>query len=156
MPKRKRENVGRSTTLVRVRPKATTQIELERMLMHAEGKDTVEEAIEAHGFKIEGWKPWAKAAIAALGLRDDVDHQISDKYYKLWSRHADPQVVRSQLACSTRVALVAVRWLVELASARTGLVQYARLKTLPQSSAAAWTPAPSAGCRTEGSGSTTA
>ena len=65
-------------------------------------------------------------------------------------------VVRSQLACSTRVALVAVRWLVELASARTGLVQYARLKTLPQSSAAAWTPAPSAGCRTEGSGSTTA
>ena len=65
-------------------------------------------------------------------------------------------VVRSQLACNTRVALVAVRWLVELASARTGLVQYARLKTLPQSSTAAWTPAPSAGCRTEGSGSTTA
>ena len=30
------------------------------MLMHAEGKDTVEEAIVAHEFKIEGWKPFAK------------------------------------------------------------------------------------------------
>jgi hypothetical protein len=49
-----------STTQRRVRPKSTTQIELGRMLMHAEGKDTVEEAIVAHEFKIEGWKPFAK------------------------------------------------------------------------------------------------
>jgi hypothetical protein len=104
MPKRKIKNQGSSTTQRRARPKCTTVDELGRMLMYAEGKDTPKDAIEAHKFKFEGWKSFAKAAIDELGLRDGADTQISKTYYNVWSRHADPQVVIDARAAAAATA----------------------------------------------------